>query len=259
MKKNFFLLIIIVFLIAVPSLPVGQASIKKTVLDERIIQDPLKSWSVTFTQPVNKGTIKKQNFSITDAKKRQVKVKLRLTDNGKKVTITPETPYKKGAQYYLTIKGNVKSGSNFLNKHTVLPFKVDTRSKPNNGTPGKTESGGQSSSSANQSNSGSSSGSSSGSGSGSSSGSNTNSNTDSQKEPKILLNVEAARHSHFVEVSVQVSEQVVKVKAGNDEFEYKGNNEFTLYKPGLTSGKKLVIKGYSISNKTLEKKEIVIP
>lgn len=256
MEKNVFLLIIMVFfLIAVPSLPVGQASIKKTVLDERIIQDPMKSWSVTFTQPVNKGTMKKQNFSITDSKQRQVKAKLHLSDDGKRVTITPEAPYKKGAKYYLTIKGNVRSGSDFLNKHTVLPFKLETSSKPSNGTLGKTENGGKSSSSTNQSNSNSNSGSS----SSSNSGSNASSKADSQKEPKNLLKAEATRHSHFVEVTVQVSEQIVKVKAGNDEFEYKGNNEFALYKPGLTKGKKLVINGYSISNKTLEKKEIVIP
>lgn len=251
MRRNVILLLMLIFLVAVPGLPVGQASIEKVVLKERTIQDPLKSWSVTFTQPVNKGTIKKQNFSITDEKQRKVKAKLRLSEDGSKVTITPEAPYKEGVRYYLTIKGNVKSGSNaFLNEHTVLPFKVETRSKTKKGTSKKTENDNQqTSTSANQSKSSSNSKSSTGS----------NAPSDSKKESKHLLKAEATRHSHFVEISVQVGEQVVKVKAGNDELEYKGNGQFTLYKPGLTSGEKLIIKGYSLSNKTLATKEIVIP
>ena len=253
MKKNIILLLLLCFLIVVPSAPIGESALEKVVLDERTIQDPLKSWSITFTEAVNKGTIKKQNFYIIDAKQKKMKTKLKLSNDGSKVTITPEARYKEGVQYYLYIKGNVKSGSNaFLNEHTILPFKLGSKASADKVTnekkPGsvgnKPSSGGEAS----------------GSGSGnSSSDSAGGSNSNVDKDNKNVLKIEAERHSHFVEISVQVSESVVKVKAGGDELEYKGNNLFTLNKPGLKSGEKLVIQGFSISNKVLETKEIVIP
>lgn len=251
MKKNIILLTLLCFLIAVPSVPMGETALEKVVLEERTIQDPLKSWSITFTEAVNKGTIKKQNFYIMDAKQKTVKTKLRMSDDGSKVTITPEAPYKEGVQYYLYIKGNVKSGSNaFLNEHTILPFKLPSKASTNKVTDGK-----KPGSVGNKPSVG---GGASGNGN-SNSGSAGSSNSNVEKDNKNVLKVEAQRLSHFVQISVQVSESVVKVKAGQDELEYKGNNLFTLYKPGLKSGEKLVIQGFSISNKVLETKEIVIP
>lgn len=248
MRNNIILLILLCILVALPSVPIGETALEKVVLEERTIQDPLKSWSITFTEAVNKGTIKKQNFYIMDAKQNKVKAKLRLSDDGSNVTITPVAPYREDVQYYLYIKGNVKSGSNaYLNEHTILPFKLGGRSSASKASAekktvsAKPSVTGKSSDKSSNSNSASS------------------SNSSVKKNNKSVLKVEANRHSHFVEISVQVSESVVKVKAGRDELEYKGNNVFTLYKPGLKSGDKLVIQGFSISNKVLETKEIVIP
>ncbi|WNS75223.1 Ig-like domain-containing protein [Bacillus sp. DTU_2020_1000418_1_SI_GHA_SEK_038] len=242
--RRAFLLISMVAIIAVfPGILTGQASLEKVVLDERTIKDPLKSWSITFTAPVNKGTVKKQNFYIIDKSQKKLQTKLRLSDDGTKVTITPETSYKEGVQYYLYIKGNVKTGkSTFLNEHTVLPFKLVTKESTNKVTssPTKTDNRQVSTNTSKDD---------------PSPGTPPNSN---QKDTK-LVSTQTKRHSHFVEISVKVSDQVAKVKAGSNEFEYKGNNQFVLYKPDLKKGEKLTIKGYSLSNKVLETKEIVIP
>lgn len=243
-------------LIVFPGLLQGQASIKEVTLSERVIQDPMKSWTITFTQPINKGTFKKQNFLIKDEKKRQIKAKLSLSKDERKVTITPESPYKKGVTYYLYIKGNVKSDQNeFLSEHTVLPFKMATASKGSKDSSGTAVSSGkqQTSSSGKASSSGSDSKSS------SSSSSSVNSSTNSKTSGKNLVKVQTKKHSHFDEISVQVSDYVTKVKAGSHVFEYKGNNLFVLYQPGLKSGEKITVKGYSMSGKVLETKEVVIP
>lgn len=233
--------IIVVF----PGILTGQASIEKVVLDERTIKDPLKSWSITFTAPVNKGTVKKQNFYIIDERQKKLQTKLRLSNDESKVTIIPESPYKEGVQYFLYVKGNVKTGkSTFLNEHTVLPFKLVTKESSNKVTssPTKTDNR-QVSTNASKSDP---------------TPSPSTTPNSKQKDTK-LVSPQAKRHSHFVEISVKVSNQVAKVKAGSNEFEYKGNNLFVLYKPDLKKGEKLMIKGYSISNKVLETKEIVIP
>ncbi|MEH7522603.1 Ig-like domain-containing protein [Bacillus sp. JJ1503] len=243
MRRAFLLISMVAIIVVFPGILTGQASVEQVVLDERTIKDPLKSWSITFTAPVNKGTVKKQNFYIIDNSQKKLTTKLRLSADESKVTITPETPYKEGVQYYLYIKGNVKTGkSTFLNEHTVLPFKLVTKESTNKGTisPTKTDNRQVSTNSSK----------------GDPSSSTTpNSN---QKDTK-LVSTQTKRHSHFVEISVKVSDQVVKVKAGSNEFEYKGNNLFVLYKPDLKKGENLTIKGYSISNKVLETKEIVIP
>ncbi|MED3549365.1 Ig-like domain-containing protein [Cytobacillus praedii] len=252
MKKITILFMMVCSLIVFPGILQGQASIKEVTLYERAIQDPMKSWTITFTQPINKGTFKKQNFLIKDDKKRQVQAKLSLSKDEKKVTITPESPYKKGVTYYLYIKGNVKSGSNaFLNEHTVLPFKMGAASKESKNSSGKTA--------ANSKQPASSSGKTASSGSDSKSSSNASTSTSSKTPGKNLVKVQTKKHSHFDEISVQVSDYVTKVKAGSDEFEYKGNNLFVLYQPGLKSGEKITVKGYSMSGKVLETKEVVIP
>ncbi|MBY0122295.1 Ig-like domain-containing protein [Bacillus sp. S/N-304-OC-R1] len=243
MGKKFILLLIVLLLVMFPGILVGQASIKKVVLDERTIKDPLKSWSITFTEPVNKGTIKEQNFYIIDGNQKQLKTKLKLSADESKVTITPETSYKVGVQYYLYIKGNVKSGNNaFLNEHTVLPFKLASAENSKKVSNEQTKNDNRQDS--------------------------TNTSkvdpkpSTTQKPDKKethLMSTQALRHSHFVEITVKVSDQVTKVKAGSDEFEYKGNNEFVLYKPDQKKGEKLSIKGYSLTNKVLETKEIMIP
>ncbi|WP_313805067.1 Ig-like domain-containing protein [Cytobacillus sp.] len=254
MKKLAILSMMVGILIVFPGLLQGQASIKEVTLNERTIQDPMKSWTITFTQPINKGTFKKQNFLIKDEKKRQIKAKLSLSKDEQKVTITPESPYKKGITYYLYIKGNVKSDQNeFLSEHTVLPFKMETASK------GSKNSSGTAVSSGKQQTSSSGKTSSSGSGSKSSSSSSANSSTSSKTPGKNLVKVQTKKHSHFDEISVQVSDYVTKVKAGSHVFEYKGNNLFVLYQPGLKSGDKITVKGYSMSGKVLETKEVVIP
>ncbi|WP_057760282.1 Ig-like domain-containing protein [Cytobacillus praedii] len=252
MKKLAILFMMVGILIVFPGVLQGQASLKELTLSERTIQDPMKSWTITFTQPINKGTLKKQNFLIKDDKKRQVKAKLSLSKDEKKVTITPESPYKKGVTYYLYIKGNVKSGSNaFLNEHTVLPFKIGAVPKESKNSSGKTTT--------NDKQPASSSGKTASSGSDSKSSSNASTSTSSKTPGKNLVKVQTKKHSHFDEISVQVSDYVTKVKAGSNEFEYKGNNLFVLYQPGLKSGEKITVKGYSMSGKVLETKEVVIP
>jgi hypothetical protein len=252
MKKLAILFMMVGILIVFPGMLQGQASIKELTLGERTIQDPMKSWTITFTQPINKGTFKKQNFLIKDDKKRQVKAKLSLSKDEKKVTITPESPYKKGVTYYLYIKGNVKSGSNaFLNEHTVMPFKIGAPSKESKNSSGKTAT--------NSKQPASTSGKTTSSGSDSKSSSNASTSTSSKTPGKNLVKVQTKKHSHFDEISVQVSDYVTKVKAGSNEFEYKGNNLFVLYQPGLKSGEKITVKGYSMSGKVLETKEVVIP
>ena len=250
MKKIAILFMMVGILIVFPGMLQGQASVKEVTLQERTIQDPMKSWTITFTQPINKGTLKKQNFLIKDEKNKQVKAKLKLSKDERKVTITPDSSYKKGVTYYLTIKGNVKSGSNeFLSQQTILPFKLGTASKGSKDSNENVASGGKQQTS--------SSGKTSSSGSDSKTSSNTS--TSSKTAGKNLVKVQTKKHSHFDEISVQVSDQVTKVKAGSDEFEYKGNNLFVLYQPGLKSGEKITVKGYSMSGKVLESKEVVIP
>jgi hypothetical protein len=230
MGRRFILILLFSLLISFPGVLQGQASVEKVVMEQREIQDPMKTWSISFTQPVQIGTVKKQNFYIVDEKQTQIDTKLRLTDNGKKVTITPELAYKEGVTYYLYIKGNVKSKSDaFLNEHTVLPFKLlaNTSSEHANNTASSSMAGA--------------------------------SGAKSGKKSVHLLSIGTKKHAHFTEINVKTSDNVTAVKLGRDEFEYKGNSQFVLYKPGLESGNSLTIKGYGLSNKVLETKEIVIP
>jgi co-chaperonin GroES (HSP10) len=228
MGRRFILILLFSLLISFPGVLQGQASVEKVVMEQREIRDPMKTWSISFTQPVQIGTVKKQNFYIIDEKQKQIDTKLRLTDNGKKVTITPELAYKEGATYYLYIKGNVKSKLDaFLNEHTVLPFKL----LANTSTKQNTSSGSKVASSAEK----------------------------SSKKAEHLLSIGTKQHAHFTEINVKTSDNVTTVKLGRDEFDYKGNSQFVLYKPGLESGDSLTIKGYGLSNKILETKEIVIP
>ncbi|MBP2242378.1 hypothetical protein J2Z40_002952 [Cytobacillus eiseniae] len=246
MKRIIILFMMVGFLIVFPGILQGQASIDEIVLDERKIQDPLKSWTVTFTQPINKGTLKKQNFFIKDENKRQVKAALSLSNDERKVTITPESPYKKGVTYYLSVKGNVKSDQNeFLTEHTILPFKIGEASKGSKDANGSAGSGDKKPTSPSENKS--------------SSDTNSESSSPSKAAGKNLVKVQTKKHSHFDEITVQVSDYVTKVKAGSHEFEYKGNNVFVLYQPGLKSGEKVTVKGYSMSGKVLETKEVVIP
>ena len=230
MGRRFILILLFSLLISFPGVLQGQASVEKVLMEQREIQDPMKTWSISFTQPVQIGTVKKQNFYIIDEKQKEIDTKLRLTDNGKKVTISPEQGYKEGVTYYLYIKGNVKSKSDaFLNEHMVLPFKLQTNTSTEHANS-------------------------------TASVSKVASSTDKlSKKAEHLLSIGTKQHAHFTEINVNTSENVTTVKLGRDEFEYKGNSQFVLYKPGLESGDSLTIKGYGLSNKVLETKEIVIP
>lgn len=218
MKKLAFIFLVL-FGVVLPFHYIGFAEVKENTLEVRQITESRKSWTISFSDEVNEGSVKKENIQILNERKQLVKSDLAIDKKKTSITISPEFPYKEGKKYYLVIKSNLKSIHNiFLPEKTIVPFVYD---KNGSAAIGEVKS------------------------------------TDKGSASKLTAKV--AKHQHFSEITVTVSEEVVKVKAGRDDLEYKGNNQFLLYKPGLESGDKITIKGYSISGKVIESKEVIIP
>lgn len=241
MKKIVFFLFILTLLV-LPIHYIGYAAVKEVVLEERVITDSTKSWTVHFNEEVNLDSVKKRNIYIMEENGQILEAK--LSTNGKSVTISPESSYNKGQNYLLVIMSNLKSTHNvFLSEKTVVPFVYDKEGSGDDGTTTtstNSETIGVTSKESSKATS-----------------KEVGSKTSSKKNSKITSKIK--KHQHFIELTVTVSDEIVKVKAGRDELDYKGNNQFLLYKPGLEPGDKLTIKGYSTSGKVIESKEVSIP
>ncbi len=242
--------LLILLLLLIPISLKSYAATEEVSLDERVISDPRKSWVITFNHPVHKGSVKKENVYIIDQAGKRISTSFTVSDKGDVLNISPNTPYSLDKTYFLHIKGNLRSGKKlYLNQHTIVPFALE------GGKAAKAMAFEASKSS----------GTNKGLGSDTLSTSSTSSrepaDADSQKKEKqkYILNSEVKQHEHFAEIIVTVSDEVTSVKAGSVELDYKGNNQFLLYKPGVKSGDTTLIKGYSMSKKVLETKEIKIP
>lgn len=246
-KKTLLILLILLIPISLRS----YAATEEVSLDERVISDPRKSWVVTFNHPVNLGSVKKENVYIIDQMGKRIDTSLNVLGEGNKLNISPNTPYSLDKTYFLHIKGNLRSGKKlYLNQHTIVPFALE-------GGKAAKAMAVEASTAA-----GTSKGLGSNSPSKSSSGNKEPADAGSEKDeekPKFILNSEVKQHEHFAEIIVTVSDKVTSVKAGSVELDYKGNNQFLLYKPGVKPGDTILIKGYSMSKKVLETKEISIP
>ncbi len=242
--------ILVLLLLLIPISLRSYAAAEEVRLDARVISDPQKSWSITFNHPINKGSVKRENVYIIDHSGKRISTSLKVSGDDNKLNISPITPYLKDKTYFLHIRGNLRSGEKlYLNQHTIMPFALE---------------GGEAAKSFDQKANGASSiGKSLAAGNRSSSKSSTSkpaaSESNIEEKPQHILKAEIKKHSHFAEITVVVSDQVTSVKAGSAELDYKGNNQFILYKPGVESGDKILIKGYSMSKKVLETKEIIVP
>ncbi|PLR73505.1 Ig-like domain-containing protein [Bacillus sp. UMB0728] len=241
--------VLVLLLLLIPISLRSYAAAEEVRLDARVISDPQKSWSITFNHPINKGSVKKENVYIIDHTGKRISTSLKVS-NDNKLNIFPITPYLKDKTYFLHIKGNLRSGEKlYLNQHTIMPFALEggeaakSFDKKANGA----SSAGKSLAAGNRSSSKSSSSKPAASGS------------NKEEKPQHILKADVKKHSHFAEITVVVSDQVTSVKAGSAGLDYKGNNQFILYKPGVEAGDKILIKGYSMSKKVLETKEIIVP
>ncbi|MCP1160733.1 Ig-like domain-containing protein [Bacillus infantis] len=244
---------LVLLLLLIPISLRSYAATEEVRLDERVISDSRKSWAVTFNHPVNKGSVKKENVYIIDHTGKRISTSLKVSGDDNKLNISPNTPYSKDKTYFLHIKGNLRSGEKlYLNQHTIVPFALKggaaakSFAEKASGAPGagKSLAAGTGSTSSSSS---------------SHSAKAADSESDKEEKPQHILKAEVKRHAHFAEITVIVSDQVTSVKAGSAELDYKGSNQFLLYKPGVESGDKIKIKGYSMSKKVLETKEIIVP
>lgn len=245
--------VLVVLLLLIPISLKSYAAAEEVRLDARVISDPQKSWSITFNHPINKGSVKKENVYIIDHTGKRISTSLKVSGDDNKLNISPITPYLKDKTYFLHIKGNLRSGEKlYLNQHTIMPFALEggEAAKSFDQKANGASSAGKSLAAGNRSSSKSSS---------SSKPAASASGSDKEEKPQHILKAEVKKHSHFAEITVVVSDQVTSVKAGSAELDYKGNNQFLLYKPGVESGDKILIKGYSMSKKVLETKEIIVP
>lgn len=242
--------ILVLLLLMIPISLRSYAATEEVRLDARVISDPQKSWSITFNHPINKGSVKKENVYIIDQNGKRISTSLKVSGDDNKLNISPNTPYLKDKTYFLHIKGNLRSGEKlYLNQHTIMPFALagGEGAKSFDQKANGASSAGKSLAAVNRRSSNSSSSKPAASGS------------VKEEKPQHILKAEVKKHSHFAEITVVVSDQVTSVKAGSAELDYKGNNQFILYKPGVEAGDKILIKGYSMSKKVLETKEIIVP
>lgn len=90
-----------------------------------------KAWTIKFTMPVDKGSVKGNYVYLTDDSNRHLNTSLVLSADGAEVKVTPLFDYAQGMEYRLHIANGLtgKNGTMQLSKQIVVPFTYIFRSK----------------------------------------------------------------------------------------------------------------------------------
>lgn len=121
MKKWISSVAVVFFLTVLAQFTTAQA-----VDTERTINDPLKTWEITFSDSVKVSTVE-ENIYITDNAGKKIAVTLKAED--KKVKVTPTQSYQANETYQLQVTKYVTSNSGkSLTKNTAMPFTYKTAS-----------------------------------------------------------------------------------------------------------------------------------
>lgn len=91
--------------------------------DSAITNDPEKPWTITFNSGITFNTVTKNSIYIQTASGERHPTILTISDDFKKVTITPQTPYSIGTDYSLIITKDVQSVTKkALSEETKMSF-----------------------------------------------------------------------------------------------------------------------------------------
>lgn len=120
MWKRFFLTTLILLLVTVAIVPVASAK----SFPSKSIDDVMKSWSIKFSQQVDKSSVTEATvYIMQDSKKHAASVEL-LSD-GVTVKITPRIPYVAEKVYQLEISDKIRSiKGDYLSSKTTKSFEV---------------------------------------------------------------------------------------------------------------------------------------
>lgn len=125
-KSNKLKLVMLAFAIAFFSL--SSASFAKS-WPSKSIENPLKPWKITFSQPVDQNAVTDSNIYILDGKTK-IPVNLNLNEGNRTITIAPKAPYEAGREYQLKVDSALKSESGrSLNEPASLKFHLIDKSK----------------------------------------------------------------------------------------------------------------------------------
>lgn len=99
---------------------------KEDLFADKVISDPVYSWTVTFNIALDPSTVNEQNFFIQDAEGNILTgIEPTLID-GTKVRFVNQKSFEKNKDYYLVIKKGVRGhGNTILAKNVILKFRVE--------------------------------------------------------------------------------------------------------------------------------------
>lgn len=93
-----------------------------------------KVWKVNFNRELDKNTINNSNIIVKDSSGNSIQVSLKVEDNGYIVDIIPNSNYKYGQTYYITIKSGIKSiNGDTLKKDVNFNFCTKQNDQSNDG------------------------------------------------------------------------------------------------------------------------------
>ena len=118
--KRFFLSTVLLCLMTLAIVPTASAKSFST----KVTNDVMKPWSISFSQPVEQGSVSKSTIYINDGITTHA-ASVQVLADGKTVKITPNTPYVVGKVYTLEVSDQIRSKTgNSLNSKTTMPFEV---------------------------------------------------------------------------------------------------------------------------------------
>lgn len=92
--------------------------------------DVKKTWTVTLSSPADVSSIKDSNIYVVDEKNQKVPVKLSLSSNNTKISVTPVNAYSSTKKYRLYFtQGITSQNKKALTQKIIMPFTIDPNAK----------------------------------------------------------------------------------------------------------------------------------
>ena len=91
--------------------------------ENKIVNNPKKTWTIKFNKPINEDNITSKNIYIKDTEGNILSTDIKISENKKLITIIPKDSYDSSKNYYLYISDNIKSIDNeYLTDSIEVPF-----------------------------------------------------------------------------------------------------------------------------------------
>lgn len=189
--------------------------------EEKTTQDVNKSWTVYFNENLRLETVSQDSIYIADLKNKRIPVTVKVANDQRSITVSPNQEYKVNTKYWLYVDESVRSLRRDPLKQSVwMLFTVE---------------GNKAAATSNAS---------------------TENTIDTDEESNLKVSV--GHHDYFANIKVITSEEVASVKIGKSKMQYIGNNTFTLGLAAVEKGDKLNFKAYGSDNKMIERKTYTV-